>query len=211
MKKHGTCFLFLLILIPVFVSSPLAAQKYRKQVVGTFGVGYSVTGILFNLLQESLEANDMNSTKTPVLLGGLDYGITDRFSIGGVYTYQGLYARYSNYNSINEHGDTTIVTGDFHERLTRQSIGIRPLFHFGDNDDVDAYAGCRVSYVFWNYSGPRNDLNVNKVFRGLGPVKAQALFGVRYFITNNIGLGAEFALGPTYYVSFGLNLKFGGV
>jgi hypothetical protein len=185
-----------------------SAQKYQGQMVVTAGAGYSVAGILFGLVQDGLNTvSTVKSTKTPVIIGGLDYGISDRFSLGAVYSYQGLSASYTSYTTNS--GDT--VSGVFKDKLTRQSIGIRPLFHFGDNDDLDVYAGARFSYVFWNYKSSRTDVNVTDFFKGFGsPVKFQAIFGARYFFSPNIGFGMELAIGPTYYVTAGINARFGG-
>lgn len=190
-----------------------AAQKYQGQAVVTGGAGYSVTGILLGFISDGLDATGtVNSTKTPVIIGGLDYGLTDRFSLGAVYTYQGVTVKYNTYETTDVNGNIITVTGDFKDRLTRQSIGIRPLFHFGDNDDLDLYAGARFSYVFWNYNSDRTDVNVNDLFKLFGsPVKPQALFGMRYFVTENVGVGTEFALGATYFISVGLHARFGGM
>lgn len=191
-----------------------AAQKYQGQAVITGGAGYSVAGIFLGLLSDGLNATGVvTSTKTPVILGGVDYGLSDRFSLGLLYTYQGVTMKYDSYDMTDANGNIITVTGDFKDRLTRQSIGLRPLFHFGDNDDLDLYAGARFSYVFWNYnSNSRNDVDVQQLFDLFGsPIKPQALFGMRYFVTDNIGLGTEFALGATYFMSFGIHARFGGM
>lgn len=198
-----------------FLAKPeqAAAQKYQGQAVVTGGAGYSVTGILLGFISDGLDATGtINSTKTPVIIGGLDYGLSDRFSLGAVYTYQGVTVKYNTYETTDVNGNIITVSGDFKDRLTRQSIGIRPLFHFGDNDDLDMYAGARFSYVFWNYNSDRTDVNVNDLFKLFGsPIKPQALFGMRYFVTENVGLGTEFAIGATYFISVGLHARFGGM
>ncbi len=184
------------------------AQKYQGQMVATGAVGYSVAGILLNVVSDGLNAVDVKSTKTPVIIGGFDFGVSDRFSVGAVYTYQGLTAKYS---SFTDTSGVTVV-GNFKDVMSRQSIGLRPLFHFGDNDDVDVYAGARFSYVWWNYSSSRTDVDVTNLFEGFGsPVKFQAIFGARYFFMPNLGLGMEFAVGPTYYMNIGLHGRFGGM
>jgi hypothetical protein len=189
-----------------------SAQKFQGQIVPHVGVGYSLTGILLGVISDGLNATGaVSSTKTPVLMGGGDVGLSDRFSIGLLYTYQGVTMKYNTYEVTDTAGNFVTVTGDFKDRLTRQSIGIRPLFHFGDNDDFDLYVGARFSYVFWNYSSDRVDVNVDELFKLLGsPVKPQAIFGMRYFVTENIGFGTEFAIGPTYFMSVGIAGRFGG-
>ncbi len=184
------------------------AQKFQGQIVPFGAAGYSVAGIMFTLISDGLNAVDVKSSKTPVIIGGLDYGVSDRFSIGGVYTYQGLTAKYNAY-TVDSTGLT--VTGDFKDVLSRQSIGLRPLFHFGDNDDLDVYGGARFSYVWWNYSSSRTDVDWTNIFEGFGsPIKFQAVFGARYFFSEPVGIGMEFAFGPTYYMNIGLHARFGG-
>lgn len=198
-----------------FIINPqrASAQKYQGQAVITGGAGYSVTGLLLGFITDGVNATGtVSSTKTPVILGGVDYGLSDRFSLGAIYTYQGITVKYNSYETTDANGNSVTVVGDFKDRLSRQSIGIRPLFHFGDNDDLDLYAGARFSYVFWNYNSPRTDVNVQDLFKFFGsPVKPQALFGMRYFVTDNIGLGTEFALGATYFISVGVHARFGGM
>lgn len=188
------------------------AQKYQGQSVVTGGAGYSLAGILFGIIQDGLNTTgSISSKKTPVIIGAYDYGITDRFSVGACYTFQNLTAHYTSYETTDASGNVTTINGDFTDHLSRQSIGIRPLFHFGDNDDLDTYIGARFSYVFWNYRSPRTDVSSTDLFHGFGsPVKPQAVFGTRYFLTDNIGVNAEFAIGSTYFMMFGVNARFGG-
>lgn len=184
------------------------AQKFQGQIVPFGAAGYSVAGIIFTAISDGLNAVDVKSSKTPVIIGGLDYGVSDRFSIGAVYTYQGLTAKYNSY-----YADTSnvLITGDFKDVLSRQSIGLRPLFHFGDNDDLDVYGGARFSYVWWNYSSSRTDVDWTNIFEGFGsPIKFQAVFGARYFFSEPVGIGMEFAFGPTYYMNIGIHARFGG-
>lgn len=202
----------ILMIIGVAMPNKAAAQKYQGQSVITGGVGFSVVGLFFGLVKEGLNATtNISSTKTPVLLGAYDYGLSDRFSIGVGYTYQSLTLKYDGYY-FNGSQDS-LITGNFTDRLIRQNFGIRPMFHFGDNDDLDIYAGLRISMVRWSYTTSRNDLGSNwatELLGGASPVKAQALFGMRYFFTENIGFNTELAIGPSYFAMVGINARFGG-
>jgi hypothetical protein len=213
--KKTTFFAAALLLVALVTLNPTQAhaQKYKGQTVITGAAGYSLTGILFNVIKEGLNTvGDINATKTPVIMGGVDYGITDRFSIGAVYTYQGLTAKYGAYETTDSAGNIYVVNGDFTDRLTRQSIGIRPLFHLGDNDDLDMYVGARLSYVFWSYNSNRPDASGLDIVNGFGsPIKPQFIFGLRYFFIPNVGFNTEVAIGPTYLMTFGINARFGGM
>lgn len=188
------------------------AQKAKGQFVGTAGAGYSIVGLFFDAIKEGLNTTgDVTSSKTPVLWGTADYGITDRFSVGACYTYQGITAKYGSYTTTDTAGNNITIIGDFKDRISRQSIGIRPLFHFGDSDDLDVYVGARFSYVFWNVVSDRSDVSASDVFSGLGsPIKPQFIFGTRYFFIPQLGFNAELAIGPTYFMAFGISGRFGG-
>jgi hypothetical protein len=200
----------LMLLAGIIVPKQAAAQKYQGQSVVTGGVGFSVVGLFFGLVETGLDAGtEIRTTKTPVLIGAYDYGVSDRFSVGVAYSYQGLTLKYDNY--IDANGNT--VLGNFTDRLTRQNFGLRPLFHFGDNDDFDIYAGLRLSFMRWSYTTDRPDLASNfatEILGGASPVKVQGLFGMRYFFTENIGFNTELAIGPSYFAMIGVNARFGG-
>ena len=189
------------------------AQKAKGQFVGTAGAGYSIVGLFMGVIQDGINATDnVKSTKTPVIWGTADYGLTDRFSVGACYTYQGITAKYNSYTTTDSAGNNITMIGDFTDRITRQSIGIRPLFHFGDSDDLDVYVGARFSYVFWNYKSDRTDISATDVLSGFGsPIKPQFVFGTRYFFIPQVGFNAEIAIGPTYFMAFGISGRFGGM
>ena len=211
MKKTTHFFIILLLVgFSTFAPQYANAQKIKGQTVVTAGAGYSLAGALMILISDGLNTSGtVTSTKTPVIIGGLDYGITDHFSLGAVYTYQGLSAKYSSFYDSN--GNLISTTGSFTDRLTRQSIGVRPLFHFGESENLDLYTGARFSYVLWNYkSDGRTDLSSSDIFGGFGsPVKPQAIFGMRYNFMPALGFNAEFAIGSTYFMMVGINARFG--
>jgi hypothetical protein len=200
----------LMLLAGIITPQQVSAQKYQGQSVVTGGVGFSVVGLFFGLIENGLDAGtEIRSTRTPVLIGAYDYGISDRFSVGIAYSYQSLTLKYENYTDLNGN----LVVGSFTDRLTRQNFGLRPLFHFGDNDDLDIYAGLRLSLMRWSYSSDRPDISDNfatNILGGISPVKVQGLFGMRYFFTENIGFNTELAIGPSYFAMVGINARFGG-
>jgi hypothetical protein len=212
--KKGSFIIAVAVMLLAGVIAPkqASAQKYQGQSVVTGGVGFSVVGLFLGLVDNALDAaTDIRSTKTPVLLGAYDYGVSDRFSIGVGYTYQSLTLKYDGYY-VNGDLDS-LKQGSFTDRLTRQNFGLRPMFHFGDNDDLDIYAGLRVSFVRWSYTSNRPDIAGNwasDILGGASPVKAQALFGMRYFFTENLGFNTELAIGPSYFAMIGINARFGG-
>lgn len=192
----------------VFASLPtqVAAQKYQGQMNFTAGGSFSLTGLTMNFVIDAIDnAQGTTTRSTPGLNGMFDYGITDRFSLGAAYHFQNFRAEFNGYTDSAGNA----VVGDYYVGVTRQNIGLRALFHFGDNDDLDIYAGARAGITLWSY-------NTNANTTGLGDdlftsrVWPQAIFGMRYYFTPNIGVNTEFAIGPPYYLMLGVNARFGG-
>jgi opacity protein-like surface antigen len=194
-----------LTLIGLIAPQQAAAQKYQGQMNFTVGGAFSLTGLVGSAVTDAIQAGNGRATSTPGMAGMFDFGVSDRFSLGAAYNFQQFGVKFSSYTDNNGN----VVNGDFKYTLTRQNIGARALFHFGDNDDLDIYAGARFGYTIWttNTNAPNLTLT-DKTFKSrLWP---QALFGMRYYFTENIGINAEFAVGPPYYMMIGINARFGG-
>jgi hypothetical protein len=188
----------------LFNVSQVKAQKEKGQSVITAGVGYSLVGIIGTAFADAIKSNTTVKMKNiPVIMGAYDFGISEKFSVGLSYTYQSLSAEYDNYVK-----DTITYYGNFKDKITRQNIGIRPLFHFGDNEDLDTYFGARLSYTLWNYTTTTNNTIEDFDDLFVGRPRFQALVGARYFFTDLIGFNFELAIGPSYFGLFGLNVKF---
>jgi hypothetical protein len=185
-----------------------AAQKYQGQVnVGANGA-FSLVGLLLTSTFNSIDRIEgLNTAVTPGLNGTIDFGLSDRFSLGVAHFYQSATAKWSSYTD----SAGIVQSGDWYYRLTRQNTAVRMLFHFGENDDLDTYFGVRLGYSYW--SQRTNVTNAGSVI-DLGVFRTrfwpQAVFGARYFFTEYIGANAEIALGFPYYLSVGLNARFGG-
>lgn len=182
------------------------AQKYQGQMNLTAGGSFSLTGLAINAVTDALaNGTGVTSRSTPGLNGMFDYGITDRFSLGAAYHFQNFRTEFTGYTDTAGNN----VVGDYYFGITRQNAGLRALFHFGDNDDLDTYAGARVGYSFWKFSTNASSSGVDEATL-TSRVWPQALFGMRYYFTDNIGANVEFAVGPPYYLMLGLNARFGG-
>lgn len=195
----------LIIVCTLFLSTfagTLSAQKYAGQLNGTIGASFSMTGLIFTALNNSVGNNStVTTTSLPGMNAMLDYGISDRFSAGAAYYYQSWSGKWSS-------TDSNGVSQDYSYSVARQNAGVRALFHFGDNENLDTYAGARFGVSFWstktNYVG---SLDLGKFTTRVWP---QAIFGMRYYFSEFVGVNAEFGFGPPYYIMFGLNARFGG-
>jgi hypothetical protein len=194
-----------------FKPSQICAQDMRGQTVVSGGVGFSVVGLLFTVAREAVNSSsEVQLSKTPVIWGAADYAVGKWISLGACYTHQSISMKYESYKTIDVRtGNVVEVYGDFNDRLTRYSIGIRPLLHILHEKRWDLYMGARFSYVSWSYRGDRIADFKSSISKSFGsPVKLQAVVGTRYFFIPNLGVSAEFAAGPTYFLSFGITARF---
>jgi hypothetical protein len=71
------------------------------------------------------------------------------------------------------------------------------------------YSGLRIGYTNWNFSTTTTDPNFDgaESFNGGKPAFQVILFGIRGYITENIGLNTELAVGGPHFFSAGLNVR----
>lgn len=192
MKK----FFFLVLTAVVFAVAPtneINAQQESGQVVVSAGAGYS-------LISRILSAGT-NQTSLPPIYLNVDYGVTENFSIG-------LAGSYSSY-SYDDVITTLDANGNFVEEAfsvkgTRNTIAGRALFHFGDNPNLDQYAGLRAGMTLWGYSDSGlltdDELNANNF-------SFRILYGARAYITDNLAVNLEIGLGSPYLFNGGISYR----
>ena len=151
MKKTSSVILALSVLsFSLLKTNNAAAQKGgdAPPSVITAGAGWSLVGALFGAFNTAVgDTNNANLKQTPVLIGSYDYSLSPKFSIGVAYSYQSFSFNYTNYYYTNSAGGSGYAT--WKDKLTRMNFGIRPLFHFGNSDELDPYFGLRISYTQW--------------------------------------------------------------
>ncbi len=200
------------IALAVIAPTQAVAQKYLGQTVIGTNAGFSLVGALLTTTFNAADrVTGLQARVSPGISTSVDVGLAPRFSMGGAYFIQTASAEWDQYTDSSG----TVHNGEYSMRLTRHNFGIRALFHFGDNDDFDPYFGVRIGMSRWTYStkgvdaGDDIGLFDETVFRNR--VLPQALFGVRYFFLPFLGVNAEIAVGFPYYLSTGINFRFGGM
>ncbi len=123
-----------------------------------------------------------------------DFAVANKFSLGLGLTYTDCT------DQINSAGT-----------LTRTNIGLRPLFHFGNNPNWDFYTGFRLGASFWAGSGHENDggeFSIHVIQPGGSVIPTvQTLAGIRYLSSGRVGLNSEIAFGFPYTYSLGISVK----
>jgi hypothetical protein len=162
----------------------------------------------------------------PQLNVAYDYGVNQWFSIGGAVSYNkvSLDLKDVKYNKTENLGDVNL-------NVSRVTFGARALFHYGNANRMDMYSGVRLGVGIWTARVSSNSLD-NKLdevlkeaggsgiwrsllgnrIKGSFPMfQAQViLFGLRGYITENIGVNGELSVGSPYFASIGINYRISG-
>jgi len=188
--------------------STIKAQNEEYKSVASASVGYSLTGALLNAFETTNEHAGTFSVKSiPALQLTYDYGIKKFFSLGVAASYQKFGMDISNYEYTNTSNENIVedVAADF----SRLNVAIRPLFHYANNDKLDMYSGFRVGFVSRNINMDSTDEDFDiGTEEGTRPSFGITAYGIRYFITDNIGAGIEINFGAPYVTCFNLNARF---
>lgn len=170
-------------------------------------------------------------SRTPTFQVAYDRSVVNWFSVGAALSYNR--AKYE-YEGLEYKGK---LVGNAALTAGRTTLGVRLLFHYFNDKNWDFYSGGRLGLGIWtgrlsldidegleqeliaeidqNLSGivPRfirkrliNNLGVRAGF--VAPQIQVIPIGVRAHLNNNIGIGAELALGSPYFLSAGIQYRF---
>ena len=197
----------------------LKAQNEDFKHSFSLGVGtnvFQLASYSAQLLPASVR-NNATFHATPSFLINYDYAFNNRFSLGAGLGVTNGNANYQ--DAFQVLGKT--ISGAVRVSYTRIPVQVRGLFHYVNNERWDIYSGLNVGASIWRTkisgTGSANikDLNsqdLQKNLRGvpLGGtfVALQVIgFGIRYNVTDNIGVGGEVAIGPPSYLSLRVNYR----
>jgi len=193
-------------------SSALFGQNQKGQGVVGLNLGYSLTGAVASSLGTAFAVDEsaINISRIPPIHLTFDYALSDRFSLGVYGGLERITTNISGYSFTNSEGEP--IVEDVKGSANRIGLGLRPLFHYGGNENLDLYSGLRIGYIVWTGSADTSDptfdfngsLGVNR------PSISLILFGMRYYFTDAIGAGFEIATGAPYLANLSVNMKFGG-
>lgn len=206
----------ILFVLMAFVALNVNAQNedYRSTASITVGPnGFQLLSGLLNAASDSLGTSDDFSTYATASYGvTYDYAIKNWFSVGGQVSYNGFGLSASNMSITKEDG--TVYTGSVDASGARIVLGARALFHYANSGRLDLYSGIRLGGSIWTGSvDATEDLNVEDVISGVSgtgfrPGVSFIPFGLRGYVTDNIGLGFETHVGAPYWGCFQVNYRF---
>lgn len=184
------------------------AQKFTGQGIVAFGAGSVSNKIIEDGFAKTFKPTGLSLKFKPVYNFAVDYGVSDKLSFGINLSNHESIATYTGYTG----NDSITKPGSFKDGITCIGVGIRMLYHMGDNDDFDPYFGLRGTYMSWNYkTNTPHGFKQDYIQSNLGTaIKPQIMLGFRYFFSDKFGINLEAALGQTYNTMLSLNYRFGG-
>lgn len=149
-----------------------------------------------------------------------EYGLTEHVGIGAVigyfstsieqtYKYQDTY-----YNSQSGSYFVSNYTDISRLDIKSLSFGARFNYHFSKNKKIDPYIGFAAGYTSSSYSvsyksnNPNSYVSSSLRISNPFPLYLGLTFGIRGYLTENIGLHAEFGLDKWAVIQGGLAFKF---
>jgi hypothetical protein len=154
---------------------------------------------------------DIKISSLGPLGGRVEYLLSEKIGFGLDFSYANTTAKYSDtYSTYNySTGTYTTNTYDYEVSIPRWRLVPRINIHLGQSTKFDPYFAFGVGYANSKISATSNDPNDPGVTlsRSFIPVSVMAKFGMRYFITDNIGLGVETGIGGPLATA-GVTFKF---
>lgn len=219
MKKLAMKNVLGLALVFVFslsMTSTSSAQNmdYKQNIyVGTgfsyFGIGFKLVGAVGGALTDSLDFATFETSNTPALQIGYDYALTKNISVGGFASYQHFSMDIG--GNVSVQGVDTI-TEDLSGSLNRLALQASVLFHYGNKEKLDMYSGVRLGYkrLGTNIKSTNSDLDFLDLVNSIsapGMATQLVIFGLRGYVTDNIGISGEIALGTPHFLTVGVNYR----
>jgi hypothetical protein len=208
--------LFVLMAFVAINTTQAQNEDFRSNV--GLNVGYG----LFNILDAALSAADdtlnlgASVSALPQLSLTYDYSIRQWFSIGGSVSYGNLAISDDSYTvtQVDSLGNWETITGSYSTNLSRISVGARALFHYGNSGRLDMYSGIRLGASIWGANVESSTFDIEDLpedvsgrSTGVLPNVHFILFGIRGYVTENIGIGGEICAGGAPHIA-ALNVNY---
>lgn len=197
----------ILTLFLAFTTSTFAQNEDYKSNIYV-GAGFSAIGGIVTAFGDALAGTGTNTSKSlPAIQVNYDYGVTKRISVGAGISYQSFSIDVENYTFLDD--SLNLVTESFGVSANRFVAGARLMFHYANDDKIDLYSGVRLNYKTMNVSTTSTDDALNlDAFNVALPFGVQVVaIGARFYVTDNIGLSAELAIGAPHFLSVGANYR----
>jgi hypothetical protein len=185
---------------------------YRSTLSGA--VGLNGISLFSGLVNSASEETGITIKATPSFQLSYDYALSKWFSLGGAASFNSIKSSGTNFSFVDDAGLTR--NGNYNFKGNRITVAARALFHYGNEGKLDMYSGLRVGFKTWTGSltttgNLTDNLKEDDIFPTTSGLNAQIIpFGLRYYVSDNFGLGFETALGAPYFAALQLNYRLGG-
>lgn len=157
----------------------------------SFGYGFPNLGkaVVQAIIDASNNPTDVKSSGVGPLHFRAEYGLSDNVGFAASVNYVSAGVKWTSMN------DTTFMV--YSNSLSRSSVSVlaRLNFHFSVSDKVDPYFGFGAGYKGVTWSITSNDPDVsNYSIKPFSPFGFETTIGVRYYLTEGIGLYTELGL-----------------
>jgi hypothetical protein len=202
------------LLLSVLVLTTASAQNADYRNVLSFNAGYSLFNTLASAQEKDVTATEFSASALPTLQLAYDHGFGKSFSLGGAVSFNNLKSSAKGFEFIDANDDVKVT--DYDLTVNRITIGARTLFHYGNKGKLDMYSGARLGIGIWSFDakGSNANFDVEEEFgqlrSGVAPQIQIIPFGLRGYVTENIGIGFETAIGSPYMASLQLTYRMGG-
>jgi len=174
----------LIVLLVVLFNVTSNAQGYKEgSKTLKLGIGFGLSGV------------EGDATIPPVS-AGLQYGLTDKISIGGLVAYSGSTYKFG------------FLSSSYEWKYSYLIIGARGEYHFLEpSNKFDAYGGLTLGYEIFSVTEPGNLPNY---FSGYSAKSSTLIYGFhvggKYALSNSFGLFGELGYGISY-VTVGVSIQ----
>ena len=182
------------------------SADYKSNVY--LGAGFSAIGGFVDAFGTALGGTGSSTSKSlPALQVNYDYGVTNWLSVGAGISYQNFSIDVEDYTFFDD--SLNLTTESFGVNANRLVAGARIMFHYANDGKIDLYSGLRLNYKTMKVTSTGTDTNLSlDAFEVALPFGVQIVaFGARFYVTDNIGLSAELAIGAPHFLSLGANYR----
>lgn len=139
---------------------------------------------------------------SPVLGLLYDYQIGKKFSLGGNLSFQTFTV------SVKDSVSSQLLEQG---RVNRIYAGLRGIFYLDNKDHLDIYTGFKFGYILFNtgeISGPNaSNSNIEKELNNSRPSIGFIPLGLRWYLSDQLGVMFESSLGVPTFLSAGLSYR----
>ncbi len=207
MKKIFKIAILLLFSLNAFSQTPSYPYKFNV------AIGGSVLGMVTNYVDyyEDLTEYVEGAKTIPVLNAGYNYKINKISTIGVALSHQNYI-----FNLVFPEDSISGKLG-----LYRTNIGFRYLANYVDNRVINIYSGLRLGLSYWKIKAESKlifsfldklqfNIPINPEYSTSTTVFSFQIvfFGMEVYLTQNIAIGGELALGSPYFATLGASYRF---